>query len=138
MSTYKIFMLILLMVLFTDCGREYNIQGFVIYLENVKESKIEQVMTLPKDLQGRILSSVKVEMIFELDKNGNPVDETKWIMESITDENGYFEMGAFAAPGKKNLVGLRICKEGYKTSYINYWDYFNTTEYFLITLAKEI
>ncbi|MBN2012155.1 hypothetical protein JW960_22690, partial [candidate division KSB1 bacterium] len=66
-------------------------------------STIKEVIVLPADVDGLLIPSAKVAMIFELNAAGSPVEGTKWITNSHTDSVGFFETGALANPEKKKF-----------------------------------
>ena len=133
----NILIITILTLLLYGCGREYNIKGIVITEQGKDKGQIIEITGQQIPKRGVPVAGAKVRMIHKLDEQGNPVEDTTWQIETVTNEQGLFEINDYAVPGEKNLVGLEISKSGYKTEYTTYWDYINMEQVFLVVLVTE-
>ena len=124
----------------SGCGRTYHIKGRVIFLPQLQSSAGFIVEFTGKDFPqgGDPIAGAKVRMLHDLDKADKPKKGSVWEHDAVTDENGYFDTGDYAAPYKESKVGLEVSKDGYKTVYTTYIDYSDVEpQVFLVALAPD-
>ncbi len=131
---------IILFVLLMSCGRIYHIKGRVVIVSHINntESEIREIINQSIFDEGIPIKDAMIRITYELDSNNQPSNETIWQETTISDSNGYFEIYDYAMPSRKNLIGLEISKEGFKSAYTTYWDYIDKQpQLFYIILVKE-
>jgi hypothetical protein len=117
--------ILLAALLFTGCGRTYSLAGLVVSLTGSERYPpgIHEVIGGPMPALGEPVPGAVVTLFHQLDSKDQPVRESVWQKSTQTNAGGRFELHDYAAPGKRNLVGLEVSAAGMRTAYTAYVDF---------------